>query len=176
MWDQATGWFGSRGMARVAMVPGQFQRFLSCDFGTELHTCDPGIGLHSNYQYVWSYYHFLNCFGFIFCRSFPFLVFPAQRCSFSIYCKAGLVVLNSLNFCLSLKLLISLSNLNESFSGQSILGCSLFPFIILNISCHTFLSLSLSFFCLSYFLCISLQQLLDPTSFCLLYTMNIQTK
>ena len=24
-----------------------------------------------------SYYHFLNCFGFIFFRAFPFLVFPS---------------------------------------------------------------------------------------------------
>ena len=29
-----------------------------------------------NYQYVGFYYHFLNCFSFIFCRSFSCLVFP----------------------------------------------------------------------------------------------------
>ena len=57
---------------------------------------------------------FLVCF----CRSFPSLVFPAERSSFSICCKAGLVVLNSLN--LSVKLLISLSNLNESLAGYSL--------------------------------------------------------
>ena len=62
-------------------------------------------------------YHFLNCFGFIFCRCFPSVVFPDWRISFSICCKAGLVVLNSLNFCLSGKLLISPSNLKESFAG-----------------------------------------------------------
>ena len=27
--------------------------------------------------YTWSYYYFLNCFGFIFCRSFRSLEFPA---------------------------------------------------------------------------------------------------
>ena len=32
-------------------------------------------------------------------------------------CRAGLVVLNSLSFCLSVKLLISLSNLNEIVAG-----------------------------------------------------------
>ena len=71
----------------------------------------------------------LSCFGFISWRSFPSLVFPAQSGSFSIYCKAGLVVLNSLNFCLSGKLLISPSNLKKSLAGQSILGCRFFPFI-----------------------------------------------
>ena len=57
-----------------------------------------------------------------FVRSFLSLVFPAQRTSFSICCKAGLVVLDSLNFCLSGKLLISLSHLNESLIRQSSLG------------------------------------------------------
>ena len=33
-------------MATVAMELGHFQRFLSCELGTELHTCDLGIGLH----------------------------------------------------------------------------------------------------------------------------------
>ena len=82
---------------------------------------------------------FLICFGFILCSSFPSLVFPAQRSSFSIYCKAGLILLNSLNFCLSGKLLISLSNLKGSLAGWSILGWRFFPFITLNISCHSLL-------------------------------------
>ena len=51
-----------------------------------------------------------------------------------ICCKAGLVVLNSLNFCLSGKLSISASNLNESLAGLSIFGCRFFPFITLNVS------------------------------------------
>ena len=72
-----------------------------------------------------------------FCRSFSSLVFPTQRSSFSICCRAGLVVLNSLSFCLSVKLLISPSNLNEIHTGQSNLGCRFFPFITLSISCHS---------------------------------------
>ena len=43
--------------------------------------------------------------------------FSAYRRSFSICCKAGLVVLNSLSFCLSVNLLISPSSLNESLAG-----------------------------------------------------------
>ena len=35
------------------------------------------------------------------CRYFPSLVFPPQKSSFSICYKAGLVVLRSLSFCLS---------------------------------------------------------------------------
>ena len=43
--------------------------------------------------------------------------FSAYRSSFSSWCKAGFEVLNSLGFCLSEKLLIFPSNLNESFAG-----------------------------------------------------------
>ena len=42
-----------------------------------------------------------------FCRSFLSLVFIGYVSPLSICCKAGLVVLNSLNFCLSIKLFIS---------------------------------------------------------------------
>ena len=59
-------------------------------------------------------------------------------------CKAGLVVLNSLNFCLSGKLLISPSNLKESLAGWSILGCKFFPFITWNKSCHSLLACRVS--------------------------------
>ena len=44
IWGQVTGWF--RLMATVAVGLGQFQRFLSCDLSTGLHTCDLGIGFH----------------------------------------------------------------------------------------------------------------------------------
>ena len=64
----------------------------------------------------------------------------AQRCSFRICYKPGLVVLNSLNFCLSGKLLLSLSNLNQSLAGQSVLGCRYFLFISLSILCHSLLA------------------------------------
>ena len=83
-------------------------------------------------------------FGFILCRSFSSLVFLAQRSSFSICGKAGLMVLTSLNFCLSGKLLTSPSNLKDSLAGQSILGCRFFPFITLNISCHSILACRVS--------------------------------
>ena len=72
------------------------------------------------------------------------LVVPTQRSSFSICCRAGLVVLNSLSFFLSVKLLISLSNLNEILAGQSHFSCRFFPFITLNISCHSLLACRVS--------------------------------
>ena len=56
---------------------------------------------------------------------------------FNVCCKAGLVVINSLNFCLSENLFISPSILNEILARYSNLGCRLFPFNILNISCHS---------------------------------------
>ena len=72
------------------------------------------------------------------------LFFSAYRSSFSICCKAGLVLLNSLSFCLSVKVLISPSNLNESLAGQSNLGWRFFPFIRLSISCHSLLACRVS--------------------------------
>ena len=67
-------------------------------------------------------------------------VFPVQRRYFSICCRAGLVLLNSLSFCLSVKLLISPSYLNEILAGYSNLGCRLFSFITLSMSCHSLLA------------------------------------
>ena len=40
-WGQVTGWFR---LITVAMGLGQFQRFLSCDLSTGLHTSDLGTG------------------------------------------------------------------------------------------------------------------------------------
>ena len=54
--------------------------------------------------------------------------------------RAGFVVLNSLSFCLYVKLLISPPYLNEIFAGYSHLDCRLFSFITLSISCHSLLS------------------------------------
>ena len=68
------------------------------------------------------------------------LFFFPQRSSFSICCEAGWVVLNFLSFCLSVQLLIFSFILNESLTGQGILGCRFSPFITLNISCHAFLT------------------------------------
>ena len=70
---------------------------------------------------------FLN-FGNWFWRSFSSLVFLDYISPLNICCKAGLVVLNSLNFSLSEKLLISPSILNEILDKYSDLGCRFFPF------------------------------------------------
>ena len=50
------------------------------------------------------------------------------------------MVLNSLNFCLSEKLFISPSIVNEILAGYCNLGCRFFPFNTLNISCHSLLA------------------------------------
>ena len=68
-----------------------------------------------------------------------------NACSFYFFkrkylLETGLVVLNSLSFCLSEKLLISHSYLNEILAGYNNLGCRLFSFIILSMSCHSLLA------------------------------------
>ena len=75
---------------------------------------------------------------------FSSLVFLDYISPFNICCKAGLVVLNCLNFCLSEKLLISPSILNEIFFWYNNLGCRFFPFSTLNISCHSLLACRVS--------------------------------
>ena len=50
------------------------------------------------------------------------------------------MVLNSLSFCSSVKLLISSSYLNEILVGYNNLGCRLFSFITLSMSCHSLLA------------------------------------
>ena len=52
------------------------------------------------------------------------------------------MVLDSLSFCLSVKLLISPSYLNEILAGYSNLGCRLFSFITLSMPCHSLLACS----------------------------------
>ena len=52
--------------------------------------------------------------------------------------------LNSVNFCLSIKLLISPSILNEIFARYSNHGCRFFSFSMLNISCHSLLAYRVS--------------------------------
>ena len=79
-----------------------------------------------------------------FCRSFSSLVFLDYISPFNICCKAGLVVLNSLSFCLSEKLFISQSILNKILARYSNLGCRFFPFSTLNISCHSLLAYRIS--------------------------------
>ena len=75
---------------------------------------------------------------------FSSLVFLDHISPFSICCKAGLVVLNSLNFCLSEKLFISPPILNEILAGYSNLGCRFFPFSTLNIFCYSLLACRVS--------------------------------
>ena len=72
-----------------------------------------------------------------------FLCFLSRR-SFSICWRAGLVVLHSLRFCLSVKLLNSPSYLTEILDGYSNLGCRLFSFITLNMSYHSLLAWTVS--------------------------------
>ena len=50
------------------------------------------------------------------------------------------MVLNSLSFCLSVKLLIYPSYLNEILAGYSHLGCRLLSFITLSMFCHFLLA------------------------------------
>ena len=96
--------------------------------------------------------YFINCCGFVFCRSFLSLVFTGYVNLFSICCKAWLGVLNFLNLCLSVKFLISPLILNEIFAGYSNLGCRLFCsfvcfvfyFSTLNIPCHSLLACRVS--------------------------------
>ena len=77
-------------------------------------------------------------FGVDFVDLFSF-VFIGCTSPFNICHKAGLVVLNSLNFCLSEKLFISPSILKEILAGYCNLGGRSFPFNTLNISCHSLL-------------------------------------
>ena len=75
---------------------------------------------------------------------FSSLLFLDYISPFNVCCKAGLVVLTSLNFCLSEKLFISPSILNEILATYSNLGCRLFPFNTLNISCYSLLACRVS--------------------------------
>ena len=83
-------------------------------------------------------------FGVDFVDLFSSLVFLDYISPFNICCEAGLVVLNSLNFCLSEKLLIAPSILNEIPAGYCNLGCRVFPFSTSNISYHSLLTCKVS--------------------------------
>ena len=80
-------------------------------------------------------------FALLFCVQVykPFLCFLSREDPLA-FVRAGLVVLNSLSFCFSVKLLISLSYLNEILAGYSNLGCRFFSFITLSMSCHSLLA------------------------------------
>ena len=127
----------------------QHRRASRCTEAEPLRTRSPSQ-LHiqlAGPRYICSYCHFLNCLGWIlflflfswgvdFVDLFSSLVFLDCISPFNICCKAGSVVPNSLNFCLSEKLFISPSILNEILVGYSNLDCRCFPFSTLNISCH----------------------------------------
>ena len=83
-------------------------------------------------------------FGVDFVDLVTSVVFLDYISPFNICYKAGLVILNSPNFYLSEKLLISLSILHEIFVRYSNLGCRFFPFSTLNIPCHSLLACRVS--------------------------------
>ena len=64
--------------------------------------------------------------------------------SFNICCKAGLVVRILLNFSFLKRFLFLHKFLNEILAGYSNLGCGVFPFSTLNISCHSLLACRVS--------------------------------
>ena len=87
---------------------------------------------------------FSYLFGVDFVDLFFSLVFLDYISPFTICCEAGLVVLNSLNFCLSENLFISPSILNEILARYYNLGCRFLPFSTLNISCHSLMACRVS--------------------------------
>ena len=74
---------------------------------------------------------------------FLHLCFLPREVPLAFIVKAGLVLLNSLDFCLSGKF-ISPSYVNESLAGQCVLGCRFFPFISFSILCHSLLACRVS--------------------------------
>ena len=87
---------------------------------------------------------FSYLFGVDFVDLFSSLVFLDCINPFKILCKAALEVLNSPNFCLSEKLFIFPSVLNEILAGYSNLDYRFFPFNTLNISCLSLLACRIS--------------------------------
>lgn len=79
---------------------------------------------------------------------FTFTCFLVINCDISFQLrevhKTNLVVMNFFSFCLSRKIFISTSNLNDNLVRYSIIGWKFFPFSTLNISCHTLLAYTIS--------------------------------
>ena len=108
---------------------------------------------HSSFHNYWYRYHLCACvISYLYWMfAFPseptcFVIFlllklglSTYRISISICCIAASVGLDSHSFSLSVKLLISSMNLNKRPVGYWILGCRLFPFLILNVLCQPFL-------------------------------------
>ena len=85
-------------------------------------------------------YVFIAILLFIVLRFF----FLLKEDPFNTFYNADLVVMNSFSFFLSGKLFICPPILNDSFVGQSNLGCRYLLFITLNIPCHLFLACKVS--------------------------------
>ena len=83
-------------------------------------------------------------FGVDFVDLFSSIVFLDYISPFNFCCKGGLVVLKAVNFCLSEKLFISPSILNEILVRYSNLVCRFFPFRTLNIFVHSLLACRVS--------------------------------
>ena len=96
------------------------------------------------YKVIIDIYVPIAIFSIVWGWSFSSLVFLDYISPFNICCEAGLVVLNSLNFCLSGKLFISPSILNEILVSYSNLGCRFFPFNTSYISCCSLLACRVS--------------------------------
>ena len=95
----------------------------SPDFWFWYHNCAWMI------SYIYCIYFFTgeSCHLWYFCFcSWPFIT--AWKISFSICCKAGLVVLNFLSFCLSVKLWFFLQIWMRVLLGKVILVGGFFPF------------------------------------------------
>ena len=82
--------------------------------------------------------------GVDFVDLFSSVVFLDYISPFNICCKAGLLVLNSLNFCLCEKIFISPSILNEILARYGNRGYRFFLFSTLSISCHSLLGYRVS--------------------------------
>ena len=120
-----TGWISlqSKGLSRVfSNTTVQKHQF----FGTQLG--------YSKFVSTYLYYCALYFHSIYVTNWWP--VTSAWRSPFSISCKIDLVVMNSLNFCLSEKVFIALSFLMGSFIGKAFLVGSLFTFSILSIWFH----------------------------------------
>ena len=86
---------------------------------------------------------FSNCLGLIL-RFFFYFCCASWLYKSVKYLLYSWVVLNYLTFCLSEKLFISLSILNEILVRYSNLSCRFVPFSTLNMSCHSLLACRVS--------------------------------
>ena len=107
-----------------------------------------------------------------------FLCFLSREDPLAFVEELVLVVLNSLSFWVSVKLLISPSYLNEILSGYSNLGCRFFSFITLNMSCHSLLAWGVSIERLAVILmeiplCVMCCFSLDVFNICSVYLMFV---